>query len=60
MRYAIIDKNGVIHSSMRFDEMEYAFDVMTNSGNYPIEVVDTWYSCWEGDLMLVEILNISR
>jgi len=57
--WEIIDDNGVIHSGTS-DEMEFAFDVMTNSDEYSKEQIESYKTKWTGDLKLVEAHLIYR
>lgn len=57
--WEIIDENGVLHSGTA-EEMNHAFDVMTNSDEYSKEEIDTFFTNWKGDLKLVEVHYIHR
>lgn len=59
--FEIIDDKGVIHSGTQ-EEMEYAFDVMTQ-GTYKYskkEVKKYSVGEWNGDLKLIQVLNIAK
>lgn len=58
-KFEIIDSNGTIHGGTQ-EEMEHAFDVMTNSDEHSSEDIDKWDCEWSGDLKLVEVHTLSR
>lgn len=55
--WEIIDDNGTIHSGTE-EEMKQAFDIMKCPGDFTGEVVDEYYTDWDGDLRLVQIHDI--
>ena len=58
--YKIIDKKGVIHSSTDLSEMQIAFDCMINPEQYDQQEQDLWECEWDGDLELIEVININH
>ena len=57
--YEIIDNKGTIHSGDE-DTMIHAFDVMVNSDEYSKAEIDEWGEKWDGDLKLIQVINIVR
>lgn len=57
--WEIIDNNGTIHSGSE-DEMTLAFDIMTNSDDYPKKKVKEWRYDWQGDLRLIQVHSVYR
>jgi hypothetical protein len=64
--FELIDNKGTIYSSSDQHEMEEAFAAMTGNGDFFEtkkrfnETKQEWETSWEGDLKLVEVLQISR
>lgn len=59
MNWEIIDNNGVLFSGNEY-EMTHAFEVMTNPCEFSSEENDNYPSQWEGDLKLVNVIDIAR
>lgn len=59
MNWEIIDDMGTIHSGTQ-EEMDHAFDVMSNSDEYSAEEIQNWGDQWDGDLKLVQIHKITK
>lgn len=58
--FEIIDDKGVIHSGTQ-EEMEYAFDVMTQGTyKYSKKEVQNYTTTWDGDLKLIQVLKIAK
>lgn len=61
--WAIIDNNGIIHSGTE-QEMATAWDIM-NRDIYSVSEEDEvkhsqYLTTWEGDLMLIQIHNVTK
>lgn len=56
--YAIIDDAGILHSGL-LEEMNYAWDVMTNPHKHTQCAIKEWCSAGpiQGDLLFVNILK---
>ena len=57
--WIIMDKKGIIHSGDS-QEMEYAYDVMTNPDEHSAEDIELLKTEWEGDLILAMIKHKYR
>jgi hypothetical protein len=57
--WEIIDDNGTVHSGSQ-EEMENAFDIMGNPDEHSKEDVENYGTDWDGDLKLVNIINVIR
>ena len=60
MEYQILDDEGVIHSSKNEEEMNLAFDCMTNPNECSPEDVEIWKCSFSGDLKLIKLLRIAK
>jgi len=58
-QYEIRDDKGVIHSGSE-DEMDLAYDVLTNPEAYGEELRKKYCVEWQGDLVLLKVIRTSR